>query len=336
MQAWGLDGVPEVAEGDDLVTLLLEALSTTGLQVADGDVLTVTSKVVSKAEGATSVGDRATAIDGDTVDVVARRGPTSIVRTRHGLVLAAAGIDASNVTPGTLVHLPLDPDASARRLRDALGRRTGRRVAVVITDTAGRPWRLGQTDLAIGVAGLRVLDDHAGREDTHGNPLSVTAPAVADEVAATAELVTRKTGGRPFCLVRGLDTHVLDEAGPGAASLVRSRRLDMFALGAREAVVAACTAHPPDAFGAPVDVVEMVHRLADLAEPAVVGCEVTRVAGGLLVATEAPVEPSALLAQGTLLGDVARVATAHGWGVGDRSESHEGDTYAVAVRLTPR
>ncbi len=171
------------------------------------------------------------------MEVVARRGGTRIVRTPHGLVLAAAGVDASNVAPGTLVRLPVDPDASARRLRADIAGRTGVDVGIVVTDTAGRPWREGQTDIAVGCAGLVALDDHAGRLDGHGNELAVTAPAVADEVAAAAELATGKTGGRPFTVVRGLAGLVRVEDGPGARSLVRARRQDMFALGTREAVV---------------------------------------------------------------------------------------------------
>lgn len=245
------DGVPEVRPGDDLADLLLPLV-----QLADGDVVVVTSKVVSKAEGRLVPGhDRDDAIGAETVRVVARRGPTSIVRTRHGLTMAAAGVDNSNVEVGTLVLLPLDPDASARRLRAALADRTGLNVAVVVTDTAGRAWREGQTDIAIGAAGLVVLDDHAGRVDPHGNPLAVTAPAVADEVAGLAELASSKLGGRPFAVVRGLLQHVLPpgDDGRGAAALIRPEAGDLFGFGAREAVVRALLGHPDDrvGFGAP-------------------------------------------------------------------------------------
>src|SRR6478672_359528 len=146
-------GVPEVRPGDDLVALLLPLVD-----LRDGDVVVVTSKVVSKAEGRVRVGTREEALPGETVRVVARRGPTTIVRTRHGLTMAAAGIDASNVEAGTVVLLPEDPDASASRLRAGLLARTGVNVGVVVTDTAGRAWREGQTDLAVGAAGLLVLE----------------------------------------------------------------------------------------------------------------------------------------------------------------------------------
>ena len=339
LQVWGVDGVPEVQAGDDLATLLLDALDSAGLQLRDGDVVTVTSKVVSKSEGAVSVGDRASAVAEDTVEILARRGSTAIVRTRHGIVLAAAGVDASNTAPGTLVRLPADPDDSARRLRSELCRRTRATVGVVVTDTAGRPWRLGQTDMAIGAAGVRVLDDHAGRDDPHGNPLTVTAPAVPDEAAGAAELATRKTAGRPFALLRGLGEHVTVADGPGAAALVRPRRLDMFALGAREAVLAATAACPPDAFGSPVDHVDLVHQLAALAEPtgdSLVGCEVSRDRDGLLLSTEAPLECAALLAQGALVTDATRVATALGWHVADRRQLHDDVRECCEVELTFR
>jgi coenzyme F420-0:L-glutamate ligase/coenzyme F420-1:gamma-L-glutamate ligase len=172
--------------------------------------------------------------------VVATRGSTRIIRTHHGLTLAAAGVDGSNVEPGTYLPLPPDPDASARSLRDGLRRLSGKRVAVVISDTAGRAWRHGQTDVAIGCAGLVPLDPFAGRQDSYGNPLVVTAPAVADEVAGAAELASGKLGRRPVVIVRGLpEGLVIEDDGPGAASLVRPEREDLFGLGSREAVVAA-------------------------------------------------------------------------------------------------
>jgi coenzyme F420-0:L-glutamate ligase/coenzyme F420-1:gamma-L-glutamate ligase len=253
------DGVPEVAPGDDLTTLLLTALDS---PPEDGDIVAVTSKVVSKAEGRLVPGtDRDAAISAEAVEVVARRGPTHIVRTRHGLTMAAAGVDNSNVSVGTLALLPVDPDRSAREIREALLARTGRNVAVVVTDTAGRAWRHGQTDIAIGAAGLIVLDDHHGRDDAYGNPLAVTAPAVADEVAAMAELASGKLGGRPFVLVRGLGAQVLprDEHGPGAAALIRPLAEDLFALGAREAVIRALSGAHADRrlFGAPATAAEV-------------------------------------------------------------------------------
>ena len=228
-------GVGEVREGADLAALL------DATELADGDVVVVTSKVVSKAEGRVTDRSKDEALAEETVRVVARRGPTTIARTRHGLVMAAAGIDASNVTTGRLVLLPLDPDGSARRLRRAVAERRGVDVGVVVTDTAGRAWRVGQTDIAIGAAGVQVVDDHAGRVDSYGNLLAVTLPAVADEIAGAAELATGKLSQSPLSVVRGLAHLVLPrgEDGPGAAALVRPEHEDMFGLGAREAVLAA-------------------------------------------------------------------------------------------------
>ena len=236
LELFAPDGAAEVREGDDLAALLAGLV-----ELADGDVVLVTSKVVAKAEGRVVPGTRDDLLPDETARVVARRGPTTIVRTHHGLTLAAAGIDASNVAPGHVVLLPVDPDASARRLRARLAELTGRSVAVVVTDTAGRAWRHGQTDLAIGAAGLRVLDDHAGRHDPHGNELLVTAPAVADELAGAAELVQGKLGRRPFAVVRGRADLVLPagDDGDGAGALVRADHEDMFGLGSREAVVQA-------------------------------------------------------------------------------------------------
>lgn len=256
------DGVPEVAAGDDLAALLLARV-----ELQAGDVVVVTSKVVSKSEGRVVAGtDRDTALPGETVRVLARRGPTSIVRTHHGLTMAAAGIDASHVAPGSVVLLPEDPDASARRLRSSLQHRTGLRLGVLITDTAGRAWREGQTDIAIGAAGVRVVESFAGRVDSHGNELAVTAPAVADEVAGLAELAQGKLGGRPFAVVRGRADLVLapDDDGPGAAALVRAEAADLFGYGAREAVVRALRGDAADLapFGAPAPAAELAAAVA--------------------------------------------------------------------------
>ena len=254
------DGAPEVGPGDDLAALV------DGLfDLADGDVVTVTSKVVSKAEGRVRPGTRDDALPDETRRVVARRGPTTIVRTSHGLTLAAAGIDASNVAPGTVVLLPEDPDASARAIRESLLARTGRNVGVLVTDTAGRAWREGQIDIAIGAAGLSVIVDLAGAIDAHGNELAVTAPAVADELAGAAELAQGKLTARPFALVRGRDDLVLPagEHGPGAAALVRPDGADLFGYGAREAVVRALRGDEQDrvAFGAPAEPDELAEAI---------------------------------------------------------------------------
>ncbi|MGH3385426.1 MAG: coenzyme F420-0:L-glutamate ligase [Nocardioidaceae bacterium] len=245
--AWPLLGFPEVEPGCDLAALVAAAAD-----LLDGDVVVVTSKVVSKAEGLRVDGDRDLVIDAETVRVVARRGPTTIARTRHGLTLAAAGVDASNTEPGTVLVLPRDPDATARELRHALATRTGHNVAVLLSDTAGRPWRDGQTDIAIGAAGLLPLVELAGRTDSHGTTLAVTAPAVADEIAGLADLVMGKTDGRPVAVVRGLADLVLppDEDGPGATALVRPDAGDMFGLGSREAVLAAVRRDDPQSLAA--------------------------------------------------------------------------------------
>jgi coenzyme F420-0:L-glutamate ligase/coenzyme F420-1:gamma-L-glutamate ligase len=175
---------------------------------------------------------RLQAVADETVRVVARRGTTTIAQTRHGLVLAAAGVDASNVRADELALLPLDPDTSARGIRDGLRAATGRTVAVVVSDTLGRPWRNGQTDCAIGVAGIAPVRDARGTADTYGQLLEVTEIAVADELAAAAELVKGKADGVPVAVVRGMS---YDDDGRGADALVRPAAMDWFRLGTAEA-----------------------------------------------------------------------------------------------------
>jgi coenzyme F420-0:L-glutamate ligase / coenzyme F420-1:gamma-L-glutamate ligase len=226
----GVAGLPEITPGADLPGLISGAAP----DLRDGDILVITSKIVSKAEGRVIRADRESAIDGEAVRVVARRGQTRIVETRHGLVLAAAGVDSSNTAPGTVVLLPEDPDGSARRLRKALGERRGVNVGVVVTDTLGRPWRMGQTDVAIGAAGLAPLRDHRGQPDTFGNTMEVTVAAVGDEIAAAADLVKGKTTQMPVAIVRGLAELVTESDGPGAAALIRPAAEDMFRLGAAD------------------------------------------------------------------------------------------------------
>ena len=271
------DGIGEITASTDLAAVVAEHGD-----VRDGDVVVLTSKVVSKAEGRVVPGDRDEAIREETVRLVARRGPTSIVENHLGLVMAAAGIDASNVEQGMLVLLPLDPDATARRIREELQRRTGLNIAVLISDTAGRAWRHGQTDLAIGAAGLEPLVSFEGSTDSYGNELAVTAPAVADELTGIAEVVTGKLGGRPLTVLRGLAGIVLPagEHGPGARSLVREPDTDMFGLGSREAVVAALTGTRAG-FGAPASVGDLVDALT--------ACrfEVTAGEDGVVVAADA-------------------------------------------------
>ncbi|MFJ2590023.1 coenzyme F420-0:L-glutamate ligase [Streptomyces sp. NPDC087538] len=237
-RVWALPGMPEVRAGDDLAKLI----AATGPGLVDGDVLLVTSKIVSKAEGRiVEAADREAAIDAETVRVVARRGTLRIVENRQGLVMAAAGVDASNTPAGTVLLLPEDPDASARAIRDGLRDTLGVEVGVVVTDTFGRPWRNGLTDVAIGAAGVRVLDDLRGGTDAYGNPLSATVVATADELASAGDLVKGKADGLPVAVVRGLG-HVVDAADAGGArAMVRVAADDMFRLGTSEAVREAVT-----------------------------------------------------------------------------------------------
>ncbi|WP_435643557.1 coenzyme F420-0:L-glutamate ligase [Streptomyces sp. H49] len=237
-RVWAPPGFPEVREGDDLAKLI--AAAEPGL--ADGDVVVVTSKIVSKAEGRImEAEDREAAIDAETVRVVARRGTLRIVENRQGLVMAAAGVDASNTPAGTVLLLPEDPDASARAIRDGLRDTLGVEVGVVVSDTFGRPWRSGLTDVAIGAAGVRVLDDLRGGTDAYGNPLSATVVATADELAAAGDLVKGKAEGRPVAVVRGLPRVVERDGDTGARALVRNAADDMFRLGTSEAVREAVT-----------------------------------------------------------------------------------------------
>lgn len=236
-------GIGDVTEGLDLAA----EITSRAPWLATGDILVVTSKIVSKAEGRlvyvpAEGPDRDTAreavLAAETARPVARRGQTHIVQTRHGFVLAAAGIDASNVDRSRLVLLPVDPDGSARALRDAVRRLAGVDVAVVITDTMGRPWRLGLIDVAIGAAGIEPLRDHRGETDPYGNELSLTQMAVVDELASAAELVKGKCDGIPVAVVTGLPAGSAEGRaphGPGAAALVRPADQDMFSLGTAEA-----------------------------------------------------------------------------------------------------
>jgi coenzyme F420-0:L-glutamate ligase/coenzyme F420-1:gamma-L-glutamate ligase len=297
VSAFAPDGVPEVRPGDDLAGLLLPLVD-----LADGDIVVVTSKVVSKAEGRVVEGSRDDLLPGETMRVVARRGPTTIVRNRLGLTMAAAGIDESNVEKGRSVLLPDDPDGSARALRTAVAERTGRNVGVVVTDTAGRAWREGQTDIAIGAAGLTVLEEYAGRLDAHGNELAMTAPAVADEIAGLAELAAGKLAGRPFVVVRGRADLVLPatDHGSGAKALIRAEGGDLFGYGAREAVIRAVTGRADDRppFGAPATAAEL--------------------AAAVTLATGVPaavVAPDLVTCPGHRLDAVETLAFAHGWAV---------------------
>ena len=241
-------GLPEVTAGADLAALIAAAAP----DLRDGDIVVVTSKVVSKAEGRVAAIPRDQAIEAETVRVVARRGPTTIAQTRHGLVLAAAGVDESNTAPGTVVLLPEDPDESARRIRKGLRGRLGVTIGVLVTDTMGRPWRAGQTDNAIGAAGVLPVRDYRGEADTFGNILEVTVAAVADEIAAAADLVKGKSLGVPAAVVRGLDGLVTEPDGPGARAIIRAAGEDMFRFGSADVPLArrtirAFTPEPVDA-----------------------------------------------------------------------------------------
>jgi coenzyme F420-0:L-glutamate ligase / coenzyme F420-1:gamma-L-glutamate ligase len=241
-----LPGMPELAAGDDLGAALAEAAPG---DLADGDILVVTSKVVAKAEGRTrdlgeiEPGERARSLaaehdkDARLVELILRESAellraergVLITETRHGFVCANAGIDASNM-PGddTVVLLPEDPDGSARRLRARIAELRGVRPGVLVTDSFGRAWRLGQTDVAIGAAGISVLDDWRGRRDAQGRELSATVLAAADALAGAADLAREKDTGEPAVLVRGLDRLVTPDDGPGALALRRPREEDLF------------------------------------------------------------------------------------------------------------
>ncbi|GAA1893816.1 coenzyme F420-0:L-glutamate ligase [Lapillicoccus jejuensis] len=262
-----LTGVPEVAAGDDLVALLLAAVERAGTGWAEGDVLVVSSKVASKALGlAVGLDDldpadepgrlarKESVVAAQTSWVVAERasgddgrGVTRVVKAAAGPVMAAAGVDASN-TGGVdhLLLLPDDPDAVARDLRAGLRTATGlRRLGVVLSDTAGRAWRVGQTDFALGAAGVLVADDLRGGVDADGRPLAVTTRAVGDELAAAADLVKGKVAAVPAAQLRGLEPElVTDEDAPGAGALVRTGPQDWFGQGRAEAVRSALGAAP--------------------------------------------------------------------------------------------
>jgi coenzyme F420-0:L-glutamate ligase/coenzyme F420-1:gamma-L-glutamate ligase len=243
--AAALPAIPEVRAGDDLAELLVAAAG----MLADGEVLVVAHKIVSKAEGRTVAladvepGERALQLaaehgkDARVVEVilaeseaiVRSRPGVLICRTKHGFVCANAGVDASNAgASGELVLLPQDPDASARALRARLRALTGVAPAIVVADSFGRAWRVGQCDVAIGVAGLAAVDDWRGRQDGVGRPLEATMVAVADAAAAAADLARAKDSREPAVLVRGLERHVTAGDGPGAAALVRAREEDLF------------------------------------------------------------------------------------------------------------
>jgi coenzyme F420-0:L-glutamate ligase/coenzyme F420-1:gamma-L-glutamate ligase len=267
-------GLPEVRHGDDLAALIVRACADAGLDLLEGDVVVVSSKVVSKAAGLSVrapdapprrrmrpfagrqaepdlvVATREAVVATESVRLVASRrtprGLAQIVESAAGPVMAAAGVDTSNTEPGTALLLPRDPDAAAQALRARLRELGVPLVAVVVSDTAGRAWRVGQTDFALGCAGFQPLDDLRGTVDTSGALLQVTERALADEVAALADLVKGKVGGTPVAVVRGLSDFVTSDHGPGAAALLRDRASDWFRLGHVEAVLTALGVAPDD------------------------------------------------------------------------------------------
>ncbi|WP_037316163.1 coenzyme F420-0:L-glutamate ligase [Amycolatopsis orientalis] len=233
-----VEGLPEFRPGDDLTGAIVSAAP----WLRSGDVLVVTSKIVSKAEGMlirvpADPDERDAArrrlVEEESVRVIARINRTVITENKLGIVQAASGVDASNVASGEVALLPSDPDASALALRNGLRERLGVEVAVVVTDTMGRAWRVGQTDAAIGASGLRVLHSYAGEVDGQGNELAVTEVAIADELAAAADLVKGKLGGTPVAVVRGLQ---LTDDGSTARKLLRPVEEDLFRLGTNEAI----------------------------------------------------------------------------------------------------
>jgi coenzyme F420-0:L-glutamate ligase/coenzyme F420-1:gamma-L-glutamate ligase len=279
-------GLPEFAPGDDLAA----AVATAAPWLADGDVVVVTSKAVSKVEGRlvhVEPGQdrevvRQRAIEQETVRVLARRGPLAIVETRQGWVVAAAGIDASNVGQDALVLLPADADASARSLRARLGELLGVDVAVVVSDTFGRTWREGLTDVAVGAAGLPALIDHRGAVDAFGNRLETTRVAVVDELASAADLVKGKLAGLPVAVVRGLTfdrpqpgPQAGPQAGPqpdpqpdpGTRPLVRAPADDLFPYGARDLVAARLLAGDQPRRPGELEAVAEAFRVASTALP---------------------------------------------------------------------
>ena len=226
-------GMAEVVAGDDLAQLVVSALQEARWTLSDGDVLVVTQKVVSKAEGRIVPIDhddpeaKVRLVEEESVRIVRRRGDLLITETRHGFICANAGVDLSNVEAGTAALLPVDPDRSARRIRESLEHRHGVRVGVVVSDTFGRTWRKGVTDVAIGIAGVAGVVDLRGTQDATGRVLEATEVCVADELASAAELVMGKDRGVPVAIIRGVDPRWLRPSSV-AAEIVRPPGEDLF------------------------------------------------------------------------------------------------------------
>ena len=245
IQVIGVPGMPEVVEGDDVASLIVEAAREAELNIVERDILVVAQKIVSKAEGrivrlqtvepSTRAKEWAAAYDKDprVVEVVLRES-RRIVRmdrgvliseTEHGFICANAGVDTSNVAEGTVTLLPKDPDASAQKIRAALEQAFDVQLAVIVSDTFGRPWREGLVNVALGVSGIAPLIDYRGQRDSHGRPMKVTVMAIADELASAAELVMKKSAGIPAAIVRGFDYEASEASG---RELIRSAELDLF------------------------------------------------------------------------------------------------------------
>jgi len=229
-----IHGLPEVRPGDEIAELVADAAAAQSTPLLDGDCLVVTQKIVSKAENRLvpldpeDLAARRRLVEQESRRVVRRRGDLVITETAHGFVCANAGVDLSNVDEGYAALLPIDPDRSAHHIRNALRARRGIDVAVVISDTFGRPWRMGLTDVAIGVAGIAAIVDLRGTKDARGRVLQVTEVAVADEIAGAAELVMGKAQGVPVAVVRGLDAQWFGPAAGAARDLVRDPQEDLF------------------------------------------------------------------------------------------------------------
>jgi coenzyme F420-0:L-glutamate ligase/coenzyme F420-1:gamma-L-glutamate ligase len=275
------EGLPNITDETDLVAELLFSFKgmhapdgTTSL--VDGDILVISSKAVAKSEGRRALeSERLKVIAEETQEVIAEKESTQIVRNKHGLVLAAAGVDASNTEPGTIVLLPANPDDSAARIRKKLQDELGVTIGVIISDTLGRPWRLGLTDAVIGSSGVLVLEDHRGRVDSYGRTLELTEVALGDEIAAAADLLKSKAAQRPVAVVRGLGHLVGDHVDQDATTLVRPIEEDLFVLGtkearrmgARDALKARRTVREFDK--SPLDQLALAHVLSDAVAAAI-------------------------------------------------------------------
>ena len=233
LQAWGVTGIGEVVPGDQVGDLIVEACSAEpNGPLADHDVVVVTQKIVSKAEGRLVEIDpndplsHKQLVEDEAVRIVRRRGDLIITETKHGFICANSGVDLSNVERGYAALLPLDSDRSARRIRDIIKAKLGVTVGVIVSDTFGRPWRKGLTDVAIGVAGIAAVHDLRGTPDALGRVMQVTEVSIADEVASAAELVMGKSSGIPVAIVRGLDKEWFRESSMD--EIVRPAQEDLF------------------------------------------------------------------------------------------------------------